>query len=117
MTYRAQSEKKLSVVAGDILSINAGNSGKICFPSPFGNICVKVDSAGFKAKMLGDKDPSDPTLGDVINKLLQEYTVLNTAAISLPVQYETSITLPIKPDGRFEKFGLVDVDIDININL
>ncbi len=110
--------KTLGDITDSILELNGGNSGKICFDSPFGKICVNVNTDGYRAKALNLKSSDGKLiLGNIIEKLVSNYSVLKRAAVSpIPFSYQASIVLPVEPKNQFKVLGIIDIGVDIDFN-
>jgi len=127
----------LAEVAASILAINPGSRngakgagsapvprGELCFWTPFGRICVGVNTIGSSGRGRGTDD-SNLTLGEAIGQLIGGYNDLQrrklmggalSAGGTMP-GYNASLVysvLPKSDDERIKALGIIDVDIDFN---
>jgi hypothetical protein len=110
-------EVSLGDIAQSIIAINPGaTSGSVCFPSPWGPICIDVNTSGqFTKTLTTPEDSSREAFGAILKDLVDQYSLFSRVGVNAPgLTYRATKNLSVVPAGSFASLGLIDVNININ---
>jgi len=108
----------LSSIVEQILSVNPGVSvGTVCFPTPWGQVCIEADTTAPYTKSLSSyNDASNLTLGAEIIALVKQLSLNAKAALNQSgiAVYHGAKKYTVKPTGAFATIEPLDFTISIS---